>query len=696
MQLSNRMRGHIVNHDRAPSTRENEMSVSNAVLWAMCGALVVAHSELLIAQTSPEEIVVTSAGIEETIPMDLSRYGHRVEIITAAEIEQQGFVDITQALQMLVPGLHIAPKNGAFDYFDASLQGSRNQEILWLIDGVRITNRLYNGTSPLDTIPAHMVERVEVLKGGQGIFYGTQAVGGVVNVVTRSFNETGDGEIGAGFSSNDGFVTSGYYRTGAGPHQFVLYGSKDKAEGYKPYRNADMQPSTTDRRRSYEVDVVGGKYAIDLSERSRFSLQYQRTQNRLDFLTPFANRATYNERDEDIVTAKYDLQLNDRIGLFLKAYYHDWDTLYTRIHNVVDAAGNLTGGIRVRDKETYWGYEDYGMNAMVKLNLVEGFEYVVGLDQQNFSGEDDVWRIADQKERVDAFFAQIRTTGELFENTALAFGVRHNRASNIDSSSVWNVSGQHDFSDNFYVRAALGTAFRLPDAEMLFLNEYHDDDADGVPDEGWFAIGNSDLKPERSRNANIAVGGKVGNTSYELIGFRRRITDYIASYVPLIIAGVEGESFANTDDEVDVEGLELITSIALNPHWSANASVTYTKAELNSGGMQLAEIPKLEGKLRIGYQPVGKLWGGAVAMNHVGDVNTRRGQTRGNYTVIDASAYYELGREARHRVVLRVENIGDKVYTTRVDSGTRDSGGTYLYRSIGPGRTLHIGYSYHF
>lgn len=662
----------------------------------ICTGVATVQVELLSAQSAPEEILVSTAGLEETIPLDLSRYGNRVEIITAAEIQQQGFVDLSQALQMLVPGLHIAPKNGAFDYFDASLQGSRNQEILWLMDGVRITNRLYNGTSPLDTIPAHMIERVEVLKGGQGIFYGTQAVGGVVNVVTRNFQSDSDGVVAVGVNSNEGFMTSGYYRAGTGPHQFVVYGSRDKADGYKPYRREDIQPSSTDRRRSYDVSVAGAKYALDLSERSRLSLQYQRTENELDFLTPFANRATFNEREEDIVTAKYDLQFNRRVGLYLKAYYHDWDTLYTRIHNVVDADGNVTGDIRVRDDKTYWGYEDFGMNAMVKLNLVEGFEYVLGVDHQSFSGEDDVWRIADQQERVGAVFAQIRTTGALFQDTVFAFGVRRNQASNVGSSSVWNLSGQHDFSESFYLRASLGTSFRLPDAEMLFLSEFYDDNADGVPDGGWFATGNPDLKPEQSRNVNIGAGGILGDVNYEVIGFKRKITDYIASYVPLIIAGVEGESFINTEDEVDVEGVEFISTLILSPSWNANLSATYTKAELNSNGTQLTEIPKTEGKLRLGYEPPSLPWGAAVSLNYVGDVNTRRGQKRGNYTVIDVSAYYQWGGDLRHRIVLRVENVGNKIYTTRVDSGTRDIGGSYLYRSIGPGRMLHLGYSYLF
>ena len=151
-------------------------------------AVVAASVPAQSAQAAEiEEIVILRNRLEETIPQDLARYGNRVEVITAERVEQGGFIDITQTLQMLVPGLHFRPKNGQFDYFEASLQASRHSEILWLIDGVRIINRLYNGTSPLNTVPGHMVERIEVPKGGPGIFYGTQSVEGVVNIVTKRF-----------------------------------------------------------------------------------------------------------------------------------------------------------------------------------------------------------------------------------------------------------------------------------------------------------------------------------------------------------------------------------------------------------------------------------------------------------------------------------------------------------------------------
>lgn len=649
------------------------------------------------AESAVEEILVSSQRLEESIPLDLSRYGNRVEIISSEEIRQHGFVDISQTLQMLVPGLHIAPKHGPFDYFDASLQGSRNAEILWLVDGVRITNRLYNGTSPLDTLPAHMVERIEVLKGGQGIFYGTQSVGGVVNIVTKSLQNQTDGAVGTAINSNGGYNLNSYVRGAVGNHQFVLFASRDESDGYTPWREDAIQASATDLERGYEVDTLGLKYGFNLTPDSRLSLQYQASDAQLDFARPFLNRSTINDRDERIFTAKYDLRVNDNVELFIKAYRHDWDTLYTRLYNSLDEAGQLDGGVVVRNDGDYWGYEDSGANAMAKFNFGGNFEYILGLDHQRFSGTDDVWRIGDLEEEVTAPFVQLRTTEELFDNTLLALGLRHNRASNVEDSTVWNLTGKHYFTERFYFQGNVGTSFRLPDAEALFLNEFYDEDNDGVPDGGWFAIGNPNLKPEESENLNLALGGDLGALSYELTWFSRDITNYIDSYVPLTIGGVVGESFVNSDDEVNMDGFELIAGIAVNESWSASLSHTLTDATFNGSGPQLGSIPESESKLRLNYNSSALPLGLSLSGNYVGDINGRRGQTRGDYTVVDLAGYYHFGAQQQHQFVLRLENILDEDYATRIDVGTLDlSGDSYLYENLGMGRTSHLSYTYQF
>jgi outer membrane cobalamin receptor len=180
----------------------------------------------LAAAGEPEQVLITGR-IEEDLPRELAQLGTRVDIVTAGEIKNGGYIDIGQSLEVTVPGLYVAPKNGPFDYVDVSFQGGRTEDILWTVDGVRINNRLYASTTPLDTLPASIVERIEVLEGAQALFYGTQAIAGAINVVTKDFSETPNGALSAGFDSNMGRHFDGFFRDTVDGHHFVVYGSSD-------------------------------------------------------------------------------------------------------------------------------------------------------------------------------------------------------------------------------------------------------------------------------------------------------------------------------------------------------------------------------------------------------------------------------------------------------------------------------------
>lgn len=138
-------------------------------------------SPLLLADNSALELkaqTVSAPSVESTTVADMAQYGSKVEIVTRQQIERAGpSADITRAMQMFIPGFYVAPKNGPFDYGTYSLLGGRNDDTLILLDGVRLNNRLYGGLY-LDTLPANAVERIEVLKGGQSLLFGTQAVAG--------------------------------------------------------------------------------------------------------------------------------------------------------------------------------------------------------------------------------------------------------------------------------------------------------------------------------------------------------------------------------------------------------------------------------------------------------------------------------------------------------------------------------------
>ncbi|MFT3907192.1 MAG: TonB-dependent receptor [Steroidobacteraceae bacterium] len=668
--------------------------------WAALGGLlsVASATQIGAVEKADEEVLVLGTQLEETLPQELARYGNQLEVISAEQIQNGGYNDVTQALQMLVPGLYAVPKNGPFDYVDASLLGSRPGDILFLIDGIRINNRLYNGTSPLDTIPAHMIERIEVLKGGQGIFYGTQSVAGVVNVVTKPFSDSTQYGVELGADSNDGKHANGYVNGQLAGWHAQLYASLDKADGFQPFRDQDYQPSTTDRDRSYDVRSAGLKLGGELAYGLALTGFYQHTEATLDYAYPQGIAKDINDRIEDLISAKLDWEINELFGVYAKGYYHDWSTHYTIIDNDLDDDGNLTGTTSYEYDRAFWGYKDRGLNLMGRLKGAAGFEYLAGVDLQRYSGRDEVYTIAPSSEQVSALFVQLRNDGALLPGTQLALGVRYNHTSGDQSATVWNLSGRHDFSPSLYLRGTTGTSFRLPDAYQLFGAFIDQDDTRGNPN----------LKPERSFNVDVGLGGvqslSAGKLSWEVTGYRRRVTDLIED-VEDGFTDVDGDgvddyysAYVNSTDRVDMSGAELQLGWQLQD-WSANLDQTWSRARSPGSDLQLARIPRTQGKLLLAWAPQAARYSANVSLNYVGSIyqgNADGDWTNyGRYAVVDAGGTLRFGAGARQHVTLSISNLLDKAYASRLGTGYRDSDGeSYTVWNLGVPRTWQLRYGY--
>lgn len=645
----------------------------------MALATVFVCSGQIVRAEDVADIVVTGAGLEETLPQELARYGSAIDVVTEKQVKDGGFVDVAAALEM-VPGLYIKPASGPFSYVDLSLQGSRTQDVLWAVDGIRINNRLYGGTSPNDTLPASMIERIEVLKGGESLFYGTQAAAGVINIVTRSFSDDFNGQVNGSVDSRAATNLDGYLRGSIGRHRFIAYASRNRSEGYQPF--SAMEPSATDRKRGYQLWSVGGKYQYDLGADFALNLQYQHIEARLDNLSAIRTRESRNDRNEEIASVRLDYVGNDTVQFFLKGYFHDWKTAYVQIRN--DPA---TGApIIVYPEGTFWGYRDYGGSALVKLKPHRGLEYLVGYDYQNFSGRDDVLLIGKSKERVHAGVFQVRTTDDLSRRGRIAAGLRTNKTGGAQTT-VWNVSGRFDVTDNLYVAAIGGTSFILPDASQLYQID------------PCCERGNPNLKPEESLNLNIAAGGTfaTGALTWQATYFRRRIDNLIdVSYDdPAFPDGI----YANVDKRVKVEGGEFQLGAVLANAWHLRGSYTVTSARNQGSDRQRDRTPKQFASGTIAYAPADRAFGVNLSLNWVGDTwSSPAGfarQNYGNYAIVGAGFHlYPDGSARRHRLGINIENMFDNDYATRgYGSAQRDDGsGRFLYFTRGVPRTLRVSY----
>ena len=647
---------------------------------------------LLIAQTAPaasvtatedeemREVIVTTRSLETTTPLELSKLGFDVSFISGEQVKRQGFVDVGQALEMLVPGAFIAAQAGAFSYLNLSLQGSRTGDVLWTVDGVRINNRLYNGTSPADTLPSSMIERMEVLKGGHGLLYGTQATAGVINVVTRAFSDTTGGAVSMGADSRSGVHVNGYARGALGRNQFVAWASKDETDGYSLYDN--YQPDSTTKDRGYDVNSFGLKYGFSFTDDLRLTLQGVHTEAALDYPNPAYSDV--NDRNEEIISGRLDYTPGDRVSLFLKGYYHDWDTDYYEVGYPEDAA--------------FWGYKDYGASASAQLGVTRGLQTVVGFDFQKFSGRDEELLIEEMTEKVQAVYAQFRTTDDLSTKAHFTAGIRYNDTGGTDAT-VWSVSGVYAFSDSLYVESSVGTSFMLPDAEQLYAVD------------PCCTHGNADLQPEESFNVNLAIGGKIGAgarpIAWQVTGWKRKVDNLIVADDTSPPAGFD-EWYINVDQSAKMSGVELLLRGSFTDALAFDASYMYSREKDAATGEQRADRPENSGKLGLTWGQIGSPFGASIALKYGGTTFARFLGTNGVSTtesygddfVANLGLQWYPDRMTRHhQVALRVENLFDTDYYTRIRS-TQLSGAPaptrMIYRNVGAPRTLFVNYTYDF
>jgi len=663
----------------------------------LTAAMLMLYESIAFAQVSPsappepstappaglEEVVVTGLKLEENLPGILEQQGTRVDTISAQQIANGGYVDMTQTLQSLAPGLFISPKNGPFDYVDVSLQGSRTTDLLWLVDGVRINNRLYAGTTPLDTLPSAMVERIEILEGGQALFYGTEAAAGAVNIVTKAFSNTPDGAVSLGGDTNDSGHFDGYFRDTLGRSHFVLYADADLSSGFQPFRTQDYQPSSTDHHRAYAVYTFGGKYAYDVTDDLRLSVLYQYDWAKLDYAQPQLVQQAWNDRNEQILSGKIDYTPSDNFQLFAKGYYHDWASHYTEYDNVVGSPGQLA----TVENHGPWGYTDYGLNVLSRFQFGSALDTVVGYDFQRYSGSDAVLVIRQSTESVNAVFGQIATPPDLIDNAKFALGVRYNAPSFGQSATLGTLSGKYDMTSDLFVRGQGGTAFRLPTAEELFAND--PDDERGDPN----------LKPEKSTNINLSVGGYADahHLKWEVIGFIRNISNLI-SYGGFD-AATDQALFANIPGIVHVRGGELDLTAEFTDY-TANFNYTYSHS-VQAGGQQIDRVPMQQSKASFDYHPENLPFGVTATVVYVGN-EYQSGlwdgrEQYGNYAVFDLAGRVFLDDDRRQIISVRLENVFGQQYASSLGTAERDSDGSnYTYWNLGAPRTFSARYTYKF
>ncbi|MES2525336.1 MAG: TonB-dependent receptor [Gemmatimonadota bacterium] len=482
-----------------------------------------------------DQVVVTAARRSQRLKDAVTS----VEVITRADIVRSGGSDLATAL---LQRTGIALQGGHPSGTGVMLQGIGSERVLVLLDGQPVSGRI-SGVFDVSRIPAEMVERVEVIKGSQSALYGTDAMGGVINIITRAPMQ-GSVESAIGLTMGTQARRDGSARVSGG-RRGLLGGLDVSRRGTEttPGRNALNGALTARTDLAAKIRWSGdstravrdsGTRMLHSIELSGLSLD-ERQRWRSGTLFAFADNRQWNARVAGTVTRGAH-----RLAPTFSASSFDHLSRSSVLGKPI--AGDT--GQRQRQRV---------LQGELLYNGRVGPNGVHALDVGTIVRRDET-----ETERVRGGLRSI-TSVEPFAQLEVAFspaftavsGVRVTRSSQWGTHVTPRVALRHHVTPSVTVRASAGEGFRAPDFKELFM-VFQNQNA------GYAVLGNAMLQPETSRNASVGADWNGAGSFVRGNLFYNRYRNFIETQA---ISG-SGEApvyqYGNIDDGTTA-GVELET-----------------------------------------------------------------------------------------------------------------------------------------
>lgn len=578
-------------------------------------ALAVALSLPLISAQAAEsykaqDVVVTASRIEQ----QLADVNMSVSVITSEEIEQNaGAKTIADLLEGVVPGIRVN-NDGGQGIDRIKIRGEDSFRTVVMIDGQRITEHKSMSGVPL-LIDSSQVERIEVIRGPASVLYGSDAIGGVVNIITKKGGtKPVQGQVSAGYdSSSNGKSASAsiYGAAGGWKYRIGVAGSKndnlDTPKGKMP--NTESETKSANLFLSYDIDpnkTVG--LSLDHYDLSFMSgaLEYGKEDFFVDVpewkRTKFGIFGEFKNINDTLVRLRTDAYYQKNTKKMQNhVASHDGSMVYNGMS--ITNADAVVDNFADNDTDTL----NFSTQADWQLNennyLITGYEFSQDkLDATsdanvNVSGQMGPMSLAvhpithkeyDGKQQQHSVFASMETT--LWEDYVFNYGVRytwikgdmtsketgsasvtiHNpitgevinqggaseptksKDDSSDGKAVFNFGVTYHGFENLALRANWSQGYRHPILQELYIDTSMGS-TDGI------TRANPDLKPETSDN--FEIGLRYDNQRFMFDGaiFYSDADDYITT-VP--VAGSEDSQYSNMG-KAQTLGLELSSSLKL-------------------------------------------------------------------------------------------------------------------------------------
>ena len=524
----------------------------------------------------------TQENILETVVVEdyslTSPVNYPTSFSTTIELEEfEGEFETTSELINLSPGVTVRDFGGFGQLKTVSIRGSSNDQVVIMLDGIRINNSLGGGVN-LSTIPAGYIERIEVVRGGSSAIAGTDAIGGIINIITK--------ETGEPFTS--AYATYGSFNT------FLINAANAGKVGNLEYL---------------------------------ISFNHAQTDGDFEFksVNDLTLRRINNDFKSESVLAKFDYKLDDWRIEFLNEFYYD--------DKGVPGLGEFQSNSA--NQEDIRNFTTLRLSKNEFLNKNTDFELIIfnNFDYLNFQDPTPLVGLpVDTKSKLNNFgirptvsiyskdFYSLHSFAE-FKNENLKNSDFNNPSRNTLSYFIGNefyinnekilidllarmdfifTEGTEDSFDfafspklglkynaykNFYIKSNISRSFRVPNFSELFF-----------PDERFIG-GNPDLKNETSIDFDIGISYITPKLSFEVNYFLRDIDDLIL-FVFISAQRIEPRNVGKTFEN----GIESALIFSPTDYISLYAAYTFLDGELKDTGAQLPGRPRNQFDIRAVFE----------------------------------------------------------------------------------------------
>ncbi|MEI8664901.1 TonB-dependent receptor [Pseudoalteromonas sp. B28] len=587
------------------------------------------------AEQSIEKITVTANKFEQSINDVLAS----VNVIERAEIEASNVRDLPTLLSTRV-GFQVNPNGGFGQNTGVSLRGTGSGDTLILIDGVR-TGSATLGQKALNNVPLNSIERIEIIKGSRAAVYGSDALAGVINIITR---ESDNLSLSATFGSDS---YQNYQVAGSVKSDDITTAFN---AGFEKTDNFDVLQGVAPDEDGYENKNLGFKVNYTDAHYGDFKLLGQYSEGYADYDSSFSPADSTIERDD---FKNYQLSAG-------------WSKNYTNQTHSIDLA------LSTDDSDNT--YVDFSVGPTTSTFITKrtqidyNGQYLLS-NELNISGgitwyNDDVSHssqlfVEGSRDVLAVFVGAYYDADKVLANLT----VRQDDDEQFGDETTYTAAAGYHLSEDATFRISQSTGFKAPTFNDLYYPLY----------------GNPDLQPEKSVNRELGLSVDFDIAQVDIAIFRNDIEDKIDYDANFALANI---------DEARYEGVEFSLSQQFFG-FDSNLNFAYLSAEDEETGAELRNVAK-----RTFNWELAKQFGAFDASLDMQYRSDRQGAvTRlGSYTLWNLAGNYQVNEHIE--VSLRVENLFDKEYNA-VDSNTDFTTGEVYYYNT-PERRFFAGASYQF